>query len=61
MTGTGRARIVSVGCGFGGLFAAKALGRTPADVLVIERNNYQAVYVFFRRGSRLISRAVPPE
>jgi NADH dehydrogenase len=33
-------RIVIVGCGFGGLFAAKALRRTPADVLVIDRNNY---------------------
>jgi NADH:ubiquinone reductase (H+-translocating) len=35
-----RARIVIVGCGFGGLFAARALKRTPADVLVIDRNNY---------------------
>jgi NADH:quinone reductase (non-electrogenic) len=40
LTGTGRARIVIVGCGFGGLFAARALRRTPADVLVIDRNNY---------------------
>jgi len=31
---------VIVGCGFGGLFAARALRRTPADVLVIDRNNY---------------------
>jgi NADH:ubiquinone reductase (H+-translocating) len=37
---SGRVRIVIVGCGFGGLFAAKALRRTPADVLVIDRNNY---------------------
>ena len=37
---TGRARIVIVGCGFGGLFAARALERTCADVLVIDRNNY---------------------
>ena len=29
-----------VGCGFGGLFAARALERAPADVLVIERDNY---------------------
>lgn len=36
----GRARIVIVGCGFGGLFTAKALRRAPADVLVIDRNNY---------------------
>jgi NADH:quinone reductase (non-electrogenic) len=35
-----RMRIVIVGCGFGGLFAARALRRTPADLLVIDRNNY---------------------
>jgi NADH dehydrogenase len=35
-----RARVVIVGCGFGGLFAARALKSTPADVLVIDRNNY---------------------
>jgi NADH dehydrogenase len=31
---------VIVGCGFGGLFAARALRHAPADVLVIDRNNY---------------------
>jgi len=35
-----RPRIVIVGCGFGGLFAARALERAPADLLVIDRNNY---------------------
>jgi NADH dehydrogenase len=40
LSSPGRVRIVIVGCGFGGLFAAKALRRTPADVLVIDRNNY---------------------
>src|SRR5215472_14863208 len=40
LTETGRAQIVIVGCGFGGLFAARALSGTPADVLVIDRNNY---------------------
>jgi len=40
LQGAGRARIVIVGCGFGGLFAARALERTAADVLVIDRNNY---------------------
>jgi len=40
LTGTERPRIVIVGCGFGGLFAARALRRTRADVLVIDRNNY---------------------
>lgn len=40
LAGAPAARVVLVGCGFGGLFAAKALRRTPADVLVIDRNNY---------------------
>jgi NADH:ubiquinone reductase (H+-translocating) len=35
-----RPRVVIVGCGFGGLFAARALRDVPADVLVIDRNNY---------------------
>ena len=35
-----RARIVIVGCGFGGLFAARALKRAHADLLIIDRNNY---------------------
>jgi NADH dehydrogenase len=33
-------RVIIVGCGFGGLFAARALRRAPVDVLVIDRNNY---------------------
>jgi len=33
-------RVAIVGCGFGGLFAARALRRAPVEVLVIDRNNY---------------------
>jgi NADH dehydrogenase len=33
-------RIVIVGAGFGGLFAAQALARTPADVTIVDRHNY---------------------
>src|SRR6202049_678923 len=40
LQGAGRGRIVIVGCGCGGLFAARALERTAADVLVVDRNNY---------------------
>ena len=40
MQGAARAQIVIVGCGFGGLFAARALEHAAADVLVIDRNNY---------------------
>jgi NADH:ubiquinone reductase (H+-translocating) len=34
------ARIVIVGCGFGGLWAAQGLKRAPADVTVVDANNY---------------------
>ena len=35
-----RARIVIVGAGFGGLFAAQALARVDADVTIVDRHNY---------------------
>ncbi len=35
-----RPRIVIVGAGFGGLWAAKALKQAEADVLLVDRNNY---------------------
>ncbi len=35
-----RPRVVIVGAGFGGLSAAKALGKAPADVTVIDRANH---------------------
>jgi NADH dehydrogenase len=37
---TPRPRIVIVGAGFGGLFAARALARAAADVTLIDRHNY---------------------
>src|SRR5512145_2530763 len=33
-------RVVILGCGFGGLWAAQTLGRAPADVTVIDRTNH---------------------
>jgi NADH dehydrogenase len=33
-------RIVIVGAGFGGLFAARALARVPAEVTIVDRHNY---------------------
>src|SRR5690349_6914102 len=33
-------RVVIIGGGFGGLYAAKALRRTPAEVTVIDRRNF---------------------
>jgi len=35
-----RPKIVIVGAGFGGLFAAKAMARLSADVVLIDRHNY---------------------
>jgi len=35
-----RSRVVIIGAGFGGLACARALAHCPADVLVIDRNNY---------------------
>ena len=33
-------RVVIVGAGFGGLFAARALAKKPVEVLLVDRNNY---------------------
>src|SRR5689334_10086542 len=35
-----RHRVVIVGAGFGGLFAAKALRRTPVDVTLVNSTSY---------------------
>src|SRR5262245_21812162 len=35
-----RPRVVIIGGGFGGLWAAKALARAPFDVTIIDRHNY---------------------
>lgn len=39
-----RPRVVIVGAGFGGLWAARALARSPFDVLLIDRNNYHVFW-----------------
>src|SRR5215217_515986 len=33
-------RVVIVGCGFGGLFAVKALRRAPVEVVLVDRTNH---------------------
>ncbi len=35
-----RPRVVVVGAGFGGLWAVRALARSPVEVLLVDRNNY---------------------
>ena len=37
---THRPKVIIVGAGFGGLYAAKALKRAPVDVLMIDHNNF---------------------
>ncbi len=37
---TAKPRVVIVGAGFGGLAAAKALARAPAEIVVVDRRNY---------------------
>src|ERR671915_1174241 len=37
---TQRPRVVILGCGFGGLWAAQALRRAPVEVTVIDRTNH---------------------
>lgn len=37
---SGRPRVVIIGAGFGGLWAAKALAEQPVEVLLLDRNNY---------------------
>ncbi|MFQ5656476.1 MAG: NAD(P)/FAD-dependent oxidoreductase [Candidatus Methylomirabilales bacterium] len=39
-----RSRVVIVGCGFGGLWAARTLAAAPVDVVVIDRNNYHTFF-----------------
>lgn len=36
----GRPRVVIVGAGFGGVYAAKALRKAPVEVVIVDRNNY---------------------
>jgi NADH dehydrogenase len=40
----GRPRVVIVGAGFGGLSAARELGDSGADVLLLDRNNYHGFW-----------------
>lgn len=40
VAGGSRPKVVIVGGGFGGLFAAKFLRRTPVDVTLVDRNNH---------------------
>lgn len=39
-----RPRVVVVGAGFGGLWAARSLARGPADVVLVDRNNYHTFF-----------------
>jgi NADH dehydrogenase len=42
MSGESRPKVVIVGAGFGGLWAARAFAKALVDVLVVDRNNYHS-------------------
>jgi NADH dehydrogenase len=44
MTTTNRPRVVIIGAGFAGLWAARTLAHSHADVLVLDRNNYHTFF-----------------
>jgi len=50
-------RIVIVGAGFGGLAVAKALKKTPAEVILIDRTNHHLFQPFALSGGDLGARA----
>ncbi|MGE4298796.1 MAG: NAD(P)/FAD-dependent oxidoreductase [Desulfovibrionaceae bacterium] len=58
MEGVKRPRVVIVGAGFAGLWAAKRLAGSQADVLVVDRNNY---HTFFPLLYQVAAAEVEPE
>jgi NADH dehydrogenase len=44
VTADQRPRVVILGAGFGGLWAARALANAPFDVLLVDRNNYHTFF-----------------
>ena len=44
MSEIARPRVVIVGAGFGGLWAARSLAHAPVDVTVVDRNNYHTFF-----------------
>lgn len=53
-----RPRVVVIGAGFGGLWAARTLVKSPVDVLLIDRNNY---HVFFPLLYQVAAAELEPE
>ena len=51
-------RVAIIGCGFGGLWAARTLAKAPVDLLVIDRNNY---HTFFPLLYQVAAALVEPE
>lgn len=49
MTVNRRPRVVIVGAGFGGVKAAQSLAHSPAEVLLLDRNNYHAFSPLFHQ------------
>ena len=61
MGNTARPKIIIVGAGFGGLFAARELANKPVDVLLIDRKNFHTFtpLLYQVRPVRLIRARLP--
>lgn len=53
-----RPKVVIIGAGFGGLWAARSLARKPVDVWVVDRNNY---HTFFPLLYQIAAAELEPE
>lgn len=58
MASATRPRVLIVGAGFGGLWAARTLASAPVDVLILDRNNY---HTFFPLLYQVAAAEVEPE
>ena len=56
-----RPRVVIVGGGFGGLAAAKALGKAPVEVILIDRTNHSVFAPLLYQVATSSTRAVANE
>jgi len=58
LSGKKKHRVVILGAGFGGLWAAKTLVRLPVDICLIDQNNY---HTFFPLIYQVAAAALEPE
>ena len=54
-----RPRVVVVGAGFGGLWAARGLARSPVEVFLLDRNNYHTFFPLLYQVAGLSRKTSP--